>query len=97
MPEFTVPEPPPVTQVPATEKQPLVTLSPLYKVEVALATKLPTPLIERMEPGEVVPMPTLPDETTSWLLPTARPFETRESAPLVAKEDVAVAPKYAGP
>ena len=33
---------------------------PLYIVEVAPATKLPTPWIERMLPGVVVPMPTLP-------------------------------------
>ncbi len=42
------------------------TLSPLKSVEVAEATKLPTLLIERIDPGEEVPMPTLPSINVTW-------------------------------
>lgn len=75
--------------------------SPEPNVEVAVADMLivlaPVSPNERSVPGVVVPIPILPPDTTSWLVPTTKPFETRVSAPLLAKLEVAVLPKYAGP
>ena len=51
---------PPPTQVPFMLTHPEVRLRPLYRVEVAEATKFPTFWMERIEPGVVVPMPTFP-------------------------------------
>ena len=60
--EVTVPLPPP-RHVPAIEKQPAARLMPPVeeKVEVAVEKLMPLVLpMERIEPGVVVPMPTLP-------------------------------------
>ena len=51
-----------VRQAPFTAKQPPERLSPLYRVEVLLATKLPTPCMEKMDPGVEVPTPRNPAE-----------------------------------
>jgi hypothetical protein len=59
----------PPTQVPLIEKHPLVRLMPpvAVKVDVANEKLMPTALLvelptERIEPGVVVPMPTLPEK-----------------------------------
>ena len=74
VPEPTVPLPlPPPTQVPLIAKQPVRMFSPEPNVEVAVVEMFivfaPVSPRERMDPGVVVPMPTLPPKVARYVVP----------------------------
>lgn len=63
--------------------------SPVYRVEVAAVVKLPTPCIEKREPGVEVPTPRLP--------PLIYEYELRERKRLPSDEESAVSLRYIDP